>query len=125
MTSSIKPLERLSRDVSANADAAAVFVCSLDSFQRIAAQPSGLMTEYQANLNIATRSPTPMPSAPPDPPSPITTQTIGVRSRLISRRLTAMASAWPRSSAFKPGYAPGVSMSVKIGKPNFSASFIF
>ena len=36
---------------------------------------------------MAMRSPTPMPSAPPLPPSPMTTQTIGVRSRLISSRL--------------------------------------
>ena len=33
-----------------------------------------------------------------------------------------MAAAWPRSSAPMPGYAPGVSMNVRIGLPNFSAS---
>ena len=35
------------------------------------------MTEYQANSIMATRSATPMPSAPPEPPSPVTTLTIG------------------------------------------------
>ena len=52
---------------------------------------------------IATRSATPMPSAPPEPPSPVTMLTIGVRSRLISSRLRAMLSAWPLSSAPMPG----------------------
>ena len=33
---------------------------------------------------MATLSPTPIPSAPPEPPSPITTQMIGVGSRDIS-----------------------------------------
>ena len=33
----------------------------------------------------------------------------------------AMASAWPRSSAPMPGYAPGVSTSVKTGRSKRSA----
>ena len=52
---------------------------------------------------ISTRLPTPMASAPPEPPSPITVEMIGTRSRLITSRFTAMASAWPRSSAPMPG----------------------
>ena len=52
---------------------------------------------------MRTRSPTPMPSAPPLPPSPITMQTIGTRSGDISRMFSAMAHAWPRSSAPMPG----------------------
>ena len=62
-------------------------------FQRIAAQPSGLITEYQACSSIATRSPTPMPRAP-EPPSPITMQTIGVRPAHL-QRVRAIASACP------------------------------
>jgi len=48
----------------------------------------------------------------------------GTCSSDISRRLRAMASACPRSSAPMPGYAPGVSTRVRTGLPNFSASFI-
>jgi hypothetical protein len=53
--------------------------------------------------SISRRSPTPMASAPPEPPSPITMLTIGVRSIDISNRLRAIASLWPRSSAPTPG----------------------
>jgi hypothetical protein len=61
------------------------------------------MTEYHEFCSMATWSATAIPSAPPEPPSPITTLTIGVFKRLISRILTAMASAWPRCSAPTPG----------------------
>ena len=54
----------------------------------------------------------------------ITTQTIGVAMRNISRMLVAMSWAWPRSSAPMPGYAPGVSMRQITGRPYFAASFI-
>ncbi len=66
-----------------------------------------------------------MPRAPPLPPSPITMHRVGTRSALISRMFSAIAQAWPRSSAPMPGYAPGVLISVTIGSPNRSASFIF
>ncbi len=52
---------------------------------------------------MRTRSPIAMPSAPPEPPSPVTVTTIGVRRLAISMRLRAIASAWPRSSAPMPG----------------------
>ena len=39
----------------------------------------------------------------------------------MTNKLRAMASLCPRSSAPIPGYAPGVSISVISGKPNFSA----
>ena len=39
------------------------------------------------------RSVTPNASAPPEPPSPITSDKLGVRMRAISRRLVAIASA--------------------------------
>ena len=45
----------------------------------------------------------PMPSAPPEPPSPITTQMIGLRIWLMAIRFSAMIAAWPRSSAEMPG----------------------
>jgi len=70
---------------------------------------------------MSTRLPMPIASAPQLPPSPVTTATIGVRSPAISRRFLAIASACPRSSAPSPGYAPGVSMKVTKGLPNFSA----
>ena len=52
------------------------------------------------------------------------TTSTGTGSRDISRRLRAIASACPRSSASIPGYAPGVSSSVTIGRPNFAESCI-
>jgi len=67
---------------------------------------SGEMTEYTEFSNIKTRSARPTASAPPEPPSPITAVMIGVLSDAISMRLEAIASAWPRSSAPRPGYAP-------------------
>ena len=39
----------------------------------------------------------------------------------MSRRLTAIASATPRSSDSMPGYAAGVSTNTMIGRRNFSA----
>src|SRR6266542_256368 len=70
----------------------------------------------------STTSPTPSASAPPEPPSPRMTTTIGVWSRAISRIDCAIASACPRSSPSGPGYAPGVSTKVMSGRWNFSAS---
>ena len=69
-----------------------------------------------------TTSPTAIASAPPDPPSPVMTTTIGVRSRLISPIERAIASAIPRSSDSGPGWAPGTSTNVTIGRPSRSAS---
>ena len=62
--------------------------------------------------------------APPEPPSPITTDMIGCEIDRQHSIDLAMASAWPRSSAPFPGYAPGVSIKVITGILNFSASFI-
>jgi hypothetical protein len=56
-----------------------------------------------ANSCIRMRSPIAIPSAPPLPPSPVTVTTTGVSSVIMSRRLTAMASATPRSSESMPG----------------------
>ena len=53
--------------------------------------------------SISTRLATAMARAPPDPPSPMTTLMTGTRSRLITSRFVAMASACPRSSAPMPG----------------------
>jgi hypothetical protein len=46
---------------------------------------------------------TPSASAPPEPPSPMTTEMEGTPSPAITSRFTAMASACPRSSAPIPG----------------------
>ena len=73
---------------------------------------------------IRIRLPTPMPIAPPEPPSPMITEITGTRRLNMSRRLTAIASAMCRSSLETPGKAPGVSISVMIGTPARSASFI-
>ena len=70
---------------------------------------------------MITRSATPIPSAPPLPPSPITAATIGTGIRNQSMIAWAIAAAIPLSSAPAPGYAPGVSISETMGKPNFAA----
>ena len=62
-----------------------------------------LITEYTEYSSMLTRFPTPIASAPPLPPSPVTVTITGTRSRAISRRLQAIASACPRSSAPIPG----------------------
>ena len=54
------------------------------SFHRMVEQGSGLMTEYQAFSIMTTRSPTPMPSAPPLAPSPMTMTMTGTRRFPIS-----------------------------------------
>jgi hypothetical protein len=69
-----------------------------------------------------TRLATPSASAPPEPPSPITVAITGTDARDSIAIDAPMASPWPRSSAPRPGYAPGVSMNVRIGIPNRSAS---
>ena len=87
-------------------------------------QDSGEITEYHVFSSINMRSPTPMPNAPPEAPSPIIITIIGVFSLDISSMLRAMASPCPRSSASSPGYAPGVSIRQITGILNFSADFI-
>ena len=84
-------------------------------------QFSGEITEYQEFSSINTLSPIPIPNAPPDAPSPITIQITGTVNCIISIKFLAMASPCPLSSASNPGNAPGVSINVTIGLPNFSA----
>ena len=50
-----------------------------------------------------TLSATPNPKAPPEPPSPITTEIIGVFIPLISIKFLAIASPCPCFSASSPG----------------------
>src|SRR5204862_32546 len=97
-------------------------VSGVRSRKRIDAQPSGEITEYQACSCMSTRSARARASAPPLPPSPITALTTGTRSPASVRRLAAIASACPRSSAPMPGYAPCVSMRVITGRAKRSAS---
>ena len=76
--------------VNFNADAA----CSLNSqlLHNIEEQDSGEITEYQVFSNINTLSPTPIPNAPPDAPSPIITVIIGTFNLVISNIFLAIAS---------------------------------
>ena len=96
--------------------AAAALTFSPPSRQRIAAQPSGEITEYIAFSCISTRSASAIAIAPPEPPSPMMHATIGTVSRLISDCDRAMAPPWPCCSAATPGKAPGVSTNEMIGK---------
>ena len=50
-----------------------------------------------------TRLPTASANAPPEPPSPLITQTTGTFKALMSSMLRAIASPWPCSSASNPG----------------------
>ena len=87
-------------------------------------QDSGEITLYHVFSSMSTLSPIPIPSAPPEAPSPMMMQITGTSNFIISNRLRAMASPCPRSSASSPGNAPGVSIKVTTGLLNFSASFI-
>jgi hypothetical protein len=86
------------------------------------AQPSGEITLYVPYSSTWTRFATPSASAPPEPPSPMMVAMIGTCARDIAARHAPIASLRPRSSAPMPGYAPGVSMKVKIGSPKRDAS---
>ena len=70
---------------------AAVSLCS-QLRHKMEEQDSGDITEYQVFSNINTLSPTPIPNAPPEAPSPIMMQITGTLSLLISKRFFAMAS---------------------------------
>src|SRR4029453_18855419 len=96
--------------------AAAALTFSPPSRQRIAAQPSGEITEYIAFSCMSTRSASAIAIAPPEPPSPMMQATIGTVSRLIRAWLRAIAPPWPCCSAAKPGEAPGVRTREPIGK---------
>ena len=96
----------------------------VESLKSIDAHPSGEITEYTLFSSIRTESATPIPNAPPLPPSPIITETIGTFRPNISARFLAMASPCPFSSASIPGYAPAVSIRVNIGNSNLSAILI-
>ena len=104
--------------------APAAFSAIFESFHNIDAHPSGEITEYILYSSINNLSETPIASAPPEPPSPIMTEIIGVDIFDISSKFFAIASLCPRSSAPSPGYAPGVSIKEIIGRLNFSANFI-
>ena len=107
-----------------NFSASAAFSLYSQLLQSIEEQDSGEITEYQVFSNINISSPTPIPKAPPDAPSPIIITIIGTDKDIISYMFLAIASPCPRSSASKPGNAPGVSTSVTIGISNLSADFI-
>ena len=62
------------------------------SFHKIAEQPSGEITENTEYLIIANLSATPIAKAPPEPPSPITIDTVGVFNSASSSKFLAIAS---------------------------------
>ena len=113
ITSSITPSS--TRSLAVRRRDCAASGARLASRQRIWAHISGEITEYHAFSSISTRLPTPMASAPPLPPSPVTTQTIGTSKKDMRRIDSAMTTPCPRSSASIPGYAPTTSMRVMIG----------
>ena len=75
-------------------------------------RPSGLRLSGYGWISSGDK---PIAKAPPEAPSPITIEIIGTFNADISNKFLAIASAWPLSSAPMPGYAPGVSISVKTG----------
>ena len=122
MTFSIMPSSYKSAAVSFIISAASF--AFLESFHSIDAKPSGESIEYMEFSIIHTSLATPSASAPPLPPSPVTIDNTGTVRLLISYRFFAIASPWPRSSAPRPQYAPGVSIKHITGLLNFSACFI-
>ena len=104
-TSSMRPFLRFWAAVRWRASAAVALVSSL-------ALSKGWLRTLRAKSpvpvysSMATRSATAIPNAPPEPPSPMTHETMGVSSRLISRRLKAMAST-PTFLGLHAGVVPG------------------
>ena len=78
ITLSTKFIFFMSLAVSFKADAAVSLYSQLR--QRIEEQDSGEITEYQVFSSIKTRSPTPIPKAPPEAPSPIITVGFFIKS---------------------------------------------
>ena len=76
---------------------------------------------YTAFSSASTRSASASASAPPEPPSLSTTLTVGVRRPSMQSSASAIAHAWPRSSAPIPACAAGVSTRQTTGIENFSA----
>ena len=70
----------------------AAFSLKSQLLHKIDEQDSGEITEYQVCSSIYTRSPIPIPKAPPDAPSPTIKQSIGTFRTDISRRFLAIAS---------------------------------
>lgn len=60
--------------------------------------------------------------APPDTPSPITTEVTGTRADATAMSSSAMAGPSPAASSPGAAAAPGVSISVRTGRPKRAAS---
>src|SRR5581483_7799560 len=101
------PLVSLSRAASSGALPA--------SRSRMAAAPSGAITENTACCCINSRSAWAIASAPPLPPSPTQTLTLVVGSSAIAANVRAISPAMPSASEVAPGSAPGVSTKVSSG----------
>src|SRR5690606_39829362 len=80
--------------------------CSLYSQlrHRIDEQDSGDITEYHVFSSMSTLSPTPIPKAPPEAPSPTITTIIGTCKRVISKILDRKSTRL-NSSHVKISYA--------------------
>ena len=96
----------------------------MGSFHKIAAHPSGDITEYIAFSNIKTLLADAKAIAPPEPPSPIITDMIGTLKDMQHSIELAIACACPLCSAPMPGYAPGVSIN-EIIEPDYQIRFIW
>ena len=80
----------MSLAVNFSADAAISLYSQL--LHKIEEHDSGEITEYHVFSNIRTVSPTPIPNAPPEAPSPIMTVIIGTFNLVISKIFLAIAS---------------------------------
>jgi hypothetical protein len=65
-------------------------------FHKIDEQDSGEITEYHVFSNIYTRSPTPIPRAPPEAPSPTIIVIMGTLDAPFQKYFLH-CSPWPRS----------------------------
>ncbi|MEZ5138731.1 MAG: hypothetical protein R2711_08155 [Acidimicrobiales bacterium] len=87
-------------------------------------RPSGPITEKIAPSWMSWRSVAESAWAPPLPPSPTHTDTVGTGADAMARWVRAMARAMPAFSASGSTRAPGVSTNVAIGTPRRLASSI-
>ena len=102
-TPTLAPTPITTRTVSNDSDP--IFLATTSGRRTLALcqQPDHNWCQNTECSSMTIRSVTPRPSAPPDPPSPITTDRMGTRKRAISRKFRAIASATPLSSDPSPG----------------------
>ncbi len=79
-------------------------------------QDSGDITEYHVFSSIITLSPTPIPNAPPEAPSPIIKTMIGTSNFVISNIFLAIASPCPLSVSKLQDHCPYRAFSLRATK---------